>query len=118
MRRSQTFVNSLKEMLLQLFLYFSVQIETENYKLIFESQFRIFIKWGKICITFGTFYDELWDSTPKGKKKFQLFLTSACESEEYLKTVPSNVYTFWEISQYYIFISFEIGTKNRKSFLT
>ena len=27
-------------MLLQLFLYFSVQIETENYKLIYESQFN------------------------------------------------------------------------------
>ena len=33
-------------MLLQLFLYFSAQIETENYKLIYESRFRHFIKWG------------------------------------------------------------------------
>ena len=54
-------------MLLQLCLYFSVQIETENYKLIFE--FRHFIKWGKICITFGIFYDQLSASTPI----FQLF---------------------------------------------
>ena len=46
-------------MLLQLFLHFSVQIETENYKFIYESQFRHFINWGKICITFGTFYDEI-----------------------------------------------------------
>ena len=46
-------------MLLQLFLYFSVQIETENYKLIYESQFRHFTKWGKICITFDTVYDKL-----------------------------------------------------------
>ena len=45
-------------MLLQPFLYFTVQIETENYKLIYESQFRHFIKRGKICITFGTFYDQ------------------------------------------------------------
>ena len=45
-------------MLLQFFLYFSVQIETENYKPIYESQFRHFIKWGKISITFGTFYDQ------------------------------------------------------------
>ena len=53
-------VNSLKKKtLLQLFLYFSVRIETENYKLIYESQFRHFIKWGKIHITFGTFYDQL-----------------------------------------------------------
>ena len=44
-----------KNMLLQLFLFFSVQIETENHKLIYESQFRHFIKWGEICITFGTF---------------------------------------------------------------
>ena len=58
-------------MLLQLFLYFSVQIETENYKLIYESQFRHFIKWGKICITFGTFYDQ-------NRRIFQLFLTSVC----------------------------------------
>ena len=29
-----------KKALLQLFLYFSAQIETENYKLIYESQFR------------------------------------------------------------------------------
>ena len=27
-------------------------------KLIYESQFRHFIKWGKIWITFGTFYDQ------------------------------------------------------------
>ena len=46
-------------MLLQLFLYFSVQVKTENYKLIYESQFRYFIKWGKTCITFGTFYDQI-----------------------------------------------------------
>ena len=45
-------------MLLQFFLYFSVQIETENYKPIYKSQFRHFIKWGKISITFGTFYDQ------------------------------------------------------------
>ena len=46
-------------MLLQLFLYFSVQVETENYKLIYESQSSYFIKWVKICITFGTFHDQL-----------------------------------------------------------
>ena len=28
------------------------------------------------------------------------------------------VFTFWDIDQYYIFVSFEIGTKNRKSFIT
>ena len=44
---------------LQLFLYFSVQVETENFKLIYESQFRYFANWGKICIAFGTFYDQL-----------------------------------------------------------
>ena len=54
-------------MLLQLFLYFSVKIETENYKLIYESRF---IKWGKICSVFGTFYDQLWASTPKVHKIF------------------------------------------------
>ena len=62
-----------KKTLSQLFLYFSVQIETENYKLIYKSQFRHFINWGKICITFGTFYDQLWASTSKGHKIFQLF---------------------------------------------
>ena len=36
-----------KKALLQLFLYFSVQIETENYKLIYESQFKHFTKRGK-----------------------------------------------------------------------
>ena len=46
-----------KKTLLQRFLYFSVQIETENYKLIYESQFRYFIKWGKMCIIFGILYD-------------------------------------------------------------
>ena len=51
-------VSSLKNTFLQLFLYFSAQIETENYKLIYELQFKHFIKWGKICITFGTFYDK------------------------------------------------------------
>ena len=28
------------------------------------------------------------------------------------------VFTFWDIGQYYIFVSFEIGTKNRKFFIT
>ena len=46
-------------MLSQLFLHFPVQIETESYKLIYESQDRHFIKCGKTCITFGTFYDQL-----------------------------------------------------------
>ena len=41
--------------------------------MIYEPQFRHFIKWGKICITFGTFYDQLWASTSKGHKIFQLF---------------------------------------------
>ena len=68
----------MKKNLLQLSLYFSVQIETEIYKLIYESQFRHFIDWGKICITFGTIYDQLWASTPRGHKIVQLFLTSAC----------------------------------------
>ena len=62
-----------KKTLLQLFLYFSVQIETENYNLIYESQFRHFIKWGKICITFGAFYDQLWASASRGHKIFQFF---------------------------------------------
>ena len=57
-------------MLLQVFLYFCVQVETKNYKLIYESQFRHFIKWGKICITFGTFYDQLSASAPKDHKNF------------------------------------------------
>ena len=43
----------------QFFHYFSVQIETENYKSIYEPQLAHFIKWGKICIKFGTFYDQL-----------------------------------------------------------
>ena len=37
------------------------------------------------------------------------------------KTLPATfdyVLTFWDIGQYYIFISFEIGTKNRKSIIT
>ena len=65
-----------KKTLSQPFLYFSGEIETENYKLIYESQFRHSIKWGKICIKFGAFYDQLSASTPKGHKVFQLFLTS------------------------------------------
>ena len=67
-----------KKALLQLFLYFSVQIETGNYKLIYESQFKHFIKWGKICITFSIFYGKLWALPPRGHKIFLLFLTSAC----------------------------------------
>ena len=72
-----------KKALLQLFLYFSVHIETGNYEwkletMIYESQFRHFIKWVKICIIFSTFYEKLWASTPRGHKIFQLFLTSVC----------------------------------------
>ena len=67
-----------KKSLLQLLLYFSAQIETEKYKLIYEWQFRHFIKWGKLCITFDTFYDQLRASTPKAHKIFQFFLTSVC----------------------------------------
>ena len=65
----------MKKTLLQLFLYFSVQIETENYKLnhSYESQSRYFIKLGKICITFGIFYDQLWASTLRGHKIFRYF---------------------------------------------
>ena len=46
-------------MLLQLFLYFSIQIAENLTKLIYELQFRYSVKWGKICITLGTFYDQL-----------------------------------------------------------
>ena len=67
-----------KQKLLQLLLYFTVQVETENYELTYESQFRHFIKWGKIYITFGTFYDQLSDSAPRGHKVFHLFLTFPC----------------------------------------
>ena len=70
--------NSLKKTLLQLFLYFSVQIQTKNYKLIYELQFRHFIKWGKIFIAFGTLYDQPWAWTLKCHKNVQLFLTSTC----------------------------------------
>ena len=34
-------------------------METENYKLIYKLQSRYFIMWGKIFITFSTFYDQL-----------------------------------------------------------
>ena len=44
-----------KNTLVQLCRYFSVQIETENYKLIYELQFTHFIKWCTIWADFGTF---------------------------------------------------------------
>ena len=80
-----------------------------------------FIKWGKIYVKFGAFYDQLWALTSKDHKNFQLFLTSTRKNEEQKKIVPTifdYVFTFWNIGQYYIFVSFEIGTKNRKSFIT
>ena len=43
----------------KLFLYFFVQIETENCKLIYDLQFVQFINWGTICVKFGTVYDLL-----------------------------------------------------------
>ena len=60
------------------FSLFSVQITTENYKLTYESKFAHFIKWGKMCVKFGTIYDQLWASTPRCHINFQLFLTKAC----------------------------------------
>ena len=45
-------VDSSKKVLSQLFLYFSLYIETEIYKLIYVSQFVGFIKRGKICVKF------------------------------------------------------------------
>ena len=42
---------------LQLFPYFSEQIETKNYKIIYESLFADSIKWGKICVKFVSFFD-------------------------------------------------------------
>ena len=45
----------MKKTLLQLFLYLSVQKKIANYKLLYESWFRHFIKWSKICITSGIF---------------------------------------------------------------
>ena len=67
----------LKKTPLQLSLYFSVLIETGNYKLTYESQLGHAIKWGKTWITFGRFYDQLWASILGGNKIFQLLLTSA-----------------------------------------
>ena len=43
----------------KLFLYFFAQIETENYKLIYDLQFMLFINWVTICVKFGTVYDLL-----------------------------------------------------------
>ena len=43
--------------------------------MIYESQLRHLISWGKVCITFGTFYDQLWAATTRDHKI--LFLTSA-----------------------------------------
>ena len=57
-----------------IFLY-KCRLKTRTW---FMNQFRHFTMWGKICITFSTFYDQLWASTPRGRKFFQLFLTSAC----------------------------------------
>ena len=76
-----------------------------------EPQFRHFIKWGKICITFGTFYDQLWASTSKGHKIFQLFwlqLVRMKSSKKNRAAIVDYVFTFWDIGQYYIFSSFEI----------
>ena len=54
-------------MLLQLFLYFSVQIETENYKLIHDSQLHL--------VHFMTNFEL---QLQEANKIFQFFLTSAC----------------------------------------
>ena len=59
-----------KKLLLQLSLYFSVQIETENYKFINESQFKYFVRCGKTCITFDTFYGEPLSFNSKRLQKF------------------------------------------------
>ena len=105
-----------KKTLLELSLYFSVQIETRNYKLIYESQFRHFIEWGKILMVHSMTNSELqlW-----GHKIFQLLLTSVLEWRV-VKTVPTifdYVFTFWDIGLYYIFVSFEIDTESWKSFI-
>ena len=48
-----------KSTTVKLFLYFFAQIETENYKLIYDLQFMLFINWVTICVKFGTVYDLL-----------------------------------------------------------
>ena len=59
-----------KKSFLQVFLSFSGQIEIENYKLTYESQFAHFIKWGKICVKFRTFYDQFDFQLQKGSNVF------------------------------------------------
>ena len=56
-----------------------------------EWQFRLFMEWGKIWITFGTFYDQLRALTLRGHKTFQLLLTSMLEWRE----VKNLAHNFW-----------------------
>ena len=103
------------------FFYFSVQIETENYKLVYESQFKHFTKWGKTCISFDTFFTNFEVQSQKATKCFSYFWLQLVRIKSTKKSRPRFLITFfifWDIGQYYIFISSEIGTKNRKSFIT
>ena len=52
---------------------------------------RLFMEWGKIWITFGTFYDQLRALTLRGHKTFQLLLTSMLEWRE----VKNLAHNFW-----------------------
>ena len=121
--QSQSNVNSSKKTCWRLFLYLSVQIETENYKLIYESQFRDFIKCGKICITFGTFYDQLWPILTNSKRPENVLVIFDFSLLEWgvvknRTAIFGYAFTFWDIGHYYIFVSFEISTKNTKFFVT
>ena len=94
LRRSLSIVNNLKIKTLLPFLYFTVQIETENYKLIYESQFRHFIKRGKICITFGTFYDQFELQPWKATKFFSYFWLHLARMKSTKKPRPRFLITF------------------------
>ena len=104
-------------MLLQLFLYFSVQIETENYKFIYESQFMHFIKWHKICVTLVHFMTNFELQLEEDTKFFSYFWLQLVRMKSSKKLYPQLLITFllFEILAYITLVSFEIGTKNRKS---
>ena len=83
-------------------------------------QFRLFMEWGKIWITFGTFCDQLRALTRRGHKTFSVTFDFNVRMKRSKKPCPQFLIMFLliEILRYFIFVSFETGTESWKFFIT
>ena len=84
----------LKKRLLQLLLHFFVQIETENFKVIYESQFWYFIKWVKFALHLVHFMTNFELQLQEATKYFSYFWFQLVRIKSSKKPCPLFLITF------------------------